>query len=163
MSEKILIAIIAASATLAGVLASQAITLFVAYRNRKHERDVLLRNKYEELMLHFSNSFSWIVHLSNSTSKADLFTKSQSADARKALSLCLLYFPDLIDDANNYINSMQEYYGFTITVFDQSIPHNAGGQALVHEEGKKLIDNLLKSKNKLENSIVNKAPKYTKA
>lgn len=163
MSEKILIAIIAASATLIGVLVSQAITIFMAHRNRKHERDVLLRNKYEELMLHFSNSINWVVQLNNSTSKADLFTKSQSADARKALSLCLLYFPDLIDEANGYISAMQEYYGFTVTVFDQAIPHNAGGQALVHHEGKALIDKLLKSKNRLENSIVSKAPKYTKA
>ena len=133
MNEKILIAIIVACSTLIGVITSQAITLFIVYRNRKHERDILIRNKYEELMLHFSDSFTWLVQLNNSVTKEELFTKSQSVDARKALSLCLLYFPDLVDEANDYIKSMQEYYGFTITVFDQSIPHNAGGQALVHD------------------------------
>lgn len=162
VSEKIIIAIIASSATIFGVLISQGITLFVAHRNRKHEREVLLRNKYEELMLHFSNSIEWVVQLHNSKSKEELFSRSQSIDARKALSLSLLYFPDLVDEINKYIISMQEYYGFAVTIFDQSIMHNAGAQVLVHQDGKKLLDHLLSSKNSLENLIVKKSEKYTR-
>ncbi len=163
MNDKILIAIIAASATLIGVIASQIITLFNAYRSRKHERDVFIRNKYEELMFYFSSSINWVSQLNNSQSKEELFSQSQSADARKALSLSLLYFPDVVDEINEYIKTMQEYYSFTVTAFDESIPYNAGGQALVHKEGKKLIDMLLQSKIRAENSIVNKAAKYTMA
>ena len=130
MTEKILIAIVAASATLLGVVISQAITLLISYINRRHERNVLLRNKYEELMFHFSDSFGWVLQLNNSMTKEEIFSRSQSTDARKALSLCLLYFPDLVNNANKYIFAIQEYYKFVVTVFDSAIPHNAGAQAL---------------------------------
>lgn len=163
MTENTLIAIIAASSALSGVIISQVITLLASYMNRRHEKNVLLRNKYEELMFHFSDSFGWMVEINNSMTKEELFEKAQSMEARKALSLCLLYFPDLVDDANKYVFSMVEYYKFVVDIFNADIPHNAGAQALAHDKGIDLMNRLFGSKVTLENAIVDKSPAYTKA
>ena len=56
MKHEILIAIIAASSVLSGVIISQAMSLIQTFLNRKHQKQKLLRQKYEEMMFHFSDS-----------------------------------------------------------------------------------------------------------
>ena len=119
MKQEILIVIIAASSALGSVIISQAFSLFQSFLGKRHEKQKLLRQKYEEMMFHFSASLEWIQHLNGSTTQAEFFALSQSTDARKALSICLLYFPDLVDTANNYILAQQSYYESTVTSFKQ--------------------------------------------
>ena len=165
MKQEILIAIIAASSALGGVIISQAFSLFRSFLDKRREKQKLLRQKYEEMMFHFSASLEWLQHIDGSTTKAEVFALSQSADARKALSICLLYFPDLVDTANNYILAQQAYYESIVTHFKQELGVTAGGQARVHnkEKHKSAIKNLFSKKNVFENLIVSTAKKYTKA
>ena len=163
MKLEILTAIIAASAVLAGVLISQAISIFLSFLDKRHKKQILLRQKYEEMMVHLSDSLSWIQDLHCCRTREELFAQAQSPPARKALSLCLLYFPDIADTANQYVLAQQEYYGFVISTFDKNLPINAGGQALVHQEGKELSNILFKKKIVFENLIVNNVNKYIKA
>ena len=124
---------------------------------------MLLRQKYEEMFFHFSGSLQWIQDLQNSTSRAQLFSHAQDPLSRKALTLCLLYFPDIVDKANAYIQAESEYYGFVVSSFDEAIPINAGGQVGVKPEYEKFINNLAMNKNELENCIVAKREKYIKS
>ncbi|MFH0786816.1 MAG: hypothetical protein V2B13_04270, partial [Pseudomonadota bacterium] len=134
MKLEILIAIIAASSALCGVVISQVISLFQMFLSRRHEKQKLLRQKYEEMMFHFSASLEWIRYLNGSTTQSEVFALAQSTDARKALSLCLLYFPSLVQPANNYILAQQAYYTSVVTSFKMDIPVTAGGQALIHNK-----------------------------
>ena len=163
MNEDTFIAIIAASSVIAGVLISQAISLLLSFYDKKHKKQILLRQKYEEMMFHFSDSLSWIQSLHNSRTRSDIFALAQSPQARKALSLCLLYFSDLVQPANKYILAQTAYYSFVVGSFDENKPFTAGGQALVHPEAKKLCDDLMNKKIVLENIIVEKVDKYIKA
>lgn len=52
---------------------------------------------------------------------------------------------------------------FATRTFNENLPINAGGQTLVHQKGKELMDNLTKKKINFENLIVNKVKKYIKA
>jgi hypothetical protein len=163
MKPEILTAIIAASAALGGVILSQAITITLSFFEKRHKKQILLRQKYEEMMFHFSDSLSWIQDLHCCKTRHELFAQAQSPPSRKALSLCLLYFQDLSDTANQYIFAQQEYYRFVASSFDENLSANAGGQALFHQEGKILLDNLMKKKIVFENLIVNNSKKYIKA
>ena len=163
MKQEILIAIIAATSALSGVLISQAISLLLSFSDKKHKKQILLRQKYEEMMFHFSDSLRWIQDLHCSRTRDDIFAQAQSHSSRKVLSLCLLYFPDLVDKVNEYIFAQQKYYSFVVGSFDENKPFNAGGQALVHTKAKKLADDLMNKKIVLENLMVNKADKYIKA
>lgn len=163
MKPEILTAIIAASAALGGVIISQAISIFLTFLDKRHKRQILLRQKYEEMMIHFSDSLSWIQDLHCCRTRHELFAQAQSPPARKALSLCLLYFPDLSSTANQYVLAQQSYYSFVVDSFDEKLPINAGGQSLIHQQGKELADALFKSKIVMENKIVDKVHKYIKA
>lgn len=45
------VAIIAATSALSGVVISQAITVMIDWRDKRHKRRIHLRDKYEEMML----------------------------------------------------------------------------------------------------------------
>lgn len=165
MQQEALIPIISAGAALSGVLISQAITLLRASSDKKHDKNKLLRQKYEEMMFHFSASLEWIRDLDCSITRSEVLTRSQSKDARNALSLCLMYFPDLVDAANGYVYAQSMYYSSVVTSFRDGIPANAGAQALVHNKvnHQKATANLIEKKNYYENVIVSNSKKYTKA
>ena len=165
MKQEILIPIIVASSALGGVIISQAFSLFRSFLDKRHEKQKMLRQKYEEMMFHFSASLEWIQYLNGSTTQSEVFALSQSTDARKALSMCLLYFPDLVDIANNYILAQQSYYKSIVTSFKQELGFTAGGQALVRnkEKHEAATNNLFSKKNAFENLIVSNTKKYIKA
>ena len=166
MKQEISIAIIAASSALCGVIISQAFSLFQSFLNRRHEKKKLLRQKYEETMLHLSTSLEWIQHLNGSTNQEAVFALAQNVAARKALSLCLLYFrKDLGGAANDYILAQQAYYQSLIKVYDKNdLNCTAGGQFWVKDpKCKEITDNLFQKKNDFENLIISNASKYTKA
>jgi hypothetical protein len=54
MKQEILIPIIVASSALGGVIISQAFSLFRSFLDKRHEKQKMLRQKYEEMMFHFS-------------------------------------------------------------------------------------------------------------
>jgi len=165
MKQENLIAIIAASSALGGVIIAQTFSLLQSFLDKRHEKKKLLRQKYEEMMFHFSASLEWIQRLNSSITQEDVFALSQSSDARNSLSICLLYFPDLVDAANNYILSQQTYYESIVTSFKQELGFTAGGQALVHnkEKHEAATSNLFNKKNAFENLIVSTSKKYIKA
>jgi hypothetical protein len=163
MKQEIFIAIIAASSALCGVIISQAISLTQIFLNRRYQKQILLRQKYEEMMFHFSDSLQWIQQVNMCRTQQEIFALAQCPETRKALSLCLLYFPDLSGPANDYLLAQLSYYEFIIKNFNENIPVTAGGQAFNKPEYKTPTDNLFTKKNHFENLIISTAKKYTKA
>lgn len=164
MPKEILIAIIAASSALSGVMISAGISMLLSHIDRKHKKQVLLREKYEAMMTHFSASLVWIQSLNGSTSQKEVFALAQSVDARKSLSVALLYFPEFVTAANEYILAQQNYYASVVTSYNPNIPITAGGQAAVNSPNINEVTELLfAKKNAFENQMVASAPKYTKA
>jgi len=163
MKQEIFIAIIAASSALCGVIISQAISLIQTFLGRRHQKQKLLRQKYEEMMFHFSDSLQWIQQVNGCKTQQEIFALAQCPATRKALSLCLLYFPDLSGPANDYLLSQLSYYKFIIENFNEKIPVTAGGQAFTKTECKIPTENLFAKKNHFEDLIISTAKKYTKA
>ena len=158
------IAIISAGSVLCGVIISQIFSLIIVFLNRKHHKNILLREKYEEMMFYFTDSLNWIQQLNNCITKGEIFSLAQSKDSRKALSLCLLYFPDLVDFVDKYMIAQSNYYNMVVGIFNESIPANAGGQAIFNNANyEKVFNELIESRINFENSIINCSKKYLKA
>ena len=155
MKPEVLTAIIAGSSVLGGVLISEAISLFRTFLNRRHEKRKLLRQKYEEMMFYFSASLGWIKDLNNSTTRSAVYSLAQSTDARKALTLCLLYFPKLVEPANNYIYAQQGYYALIIASYNEEIQVTAGGQSISQNKAsyEAALKTLFEKKDHFENLI----------
>jgi len=165
MKNEIAIAIISASSALCGVLISQAISLFQTHLSRRHERQKLLRAKYEEMTFFFSDSFEWIERLNNCSARSALLSASQNLAARKCLVLCLLYFPEFVGIANDYIKATVSYYTLVSSSYIDGVPATAGGQAIAHN--KKLyyeaVNDLFRIKADFEQLIELSTDKYAKA
>lgn len=153
--------IISALSVLSGVAISQWWTARHADVEREYKRKVLLREKYEEMMFHFSESLEYLVHLNGSKTEESVFLLAQCPSARKALNLCLLYFHELTPAANDYVGALYSYYECVIKSYDKNDPTTAGGQAHLKSPG---YDNALKSlqtkKDKFEHLIMEKVSKY---
>ncbi len=120
MKQELLIAVIAASSALCGVIISQAISIVLSFFDKRHKKQILLRQKYEEMMFHFSDSFAWINELNSCKTRHQLFAQAQPLQARKALFLSLLDFPALVETANQYILAQNEYHGFVLYFFQEN-------------------------------------------
>lgn len=165
MSPNIETAIISASSALLGALIAQSTTIVLSLLEKKRQKHILLRQKFEEMMMAFSESLVWIQDLNGSTSQESVFSLAQCPSARRALSLCLLYFrEDLGDLANQYVLAQQSYYQGVITVYEENNTHTAGAQFMVkNDKHRNIIDNLFEKKNAFESSIISMSNKYTVA
>lgn len=133
MKQEILIAIVAASSALCWVIISQTISLLQSFLNKKHEKQKLLRQKYEEMMFHFSSSLQWIQQVNMCRTQQEIFALAQCPDTRKALSLCLLYFPDLAGPANDYLLAQLSYYEFVIKILTRRFLSRLADRHLLKE------------------------------
>jgi hypothetical protein len=165
MNQQILIAIIAASAALFGVIISQGISTLLSFLDKKHKKYILLRQKYEEMMFHFQDSLLYFNELATCKNRDQLLQNTASIPANRAMGLALLYFPALAPLLGTYIRYYVEYYELLVTTYDPNIPANAGAQARVHakEELQNIESRLFKAKKELLNAINENAKKYTKA
>ena len=165
MKPEILIAIIAASSALGGVVISQAISLIQTALNRRHEKHKLLRQKYEEMMFHFQDSLLYYTNLGACKTLDQVLQQTHSIPAQRAMGLALLYFPNLVPFLDIYIRNYLAYYTLIVSLYDPNIPATAGAQARVH--AKKELENieakLFQSKNAMLDAITENAKKYTKA
>lgn len=158
----LLIAAIAASSALAGVLISQAISLFQAWLNRKSEQQKLLRQKYERMMDHFFATTEWLYQASTCTHSPSLFRLPPSKDARLILMMTYLYFPTLEEAADAYFQALKAYHALLISSFRDEVPAEARAQARAYneEEYKAVKAALFEKQNEFQNLAREAAKKY---
>ena len=99
------IALISSSSAIAGAVISQAISLLQGSLDKKHQRRILLRERYEQLADHISESTAWPSTLLACKSIEELTVVPHPTHARKALTLSSIYFPALQDVCQNYVNA----------------------------------------------------------
>ncbi|MCK4248674.1 MAG: hypothetical protein KAX15_02735 [Candidatus Omnitrophica bacterium] len=164
MKENVTIAMISTAAALAGVLISQAISLLLSFFDKRHQKQKLLRQKYEEMMFHFQDSLSYPNQVASCRTLDQLLLQTHSVPAQRAMGLALLYFPTLAPFLRVYIQTCIAYYLLITSVYDPEIPASAGAQARVHSSEFILVENnLFKAKDDTLKAIDSNAKKYTKA
>ena len=162
--SKLLIAAISASSAIFGAVLSQIVTVVRDWLDKKHQRNVLLRNKYEELAGLVTDSQEWVCGLSTSSSLKDLRNKPP-INARKALILSYIYFPLLRKGSENYITECVNFQNVLIDNHEFKDGVDCGTQAVHKNENAvtKSSSNLRESRQDLDDLIIKYASKYAKA
>ncbi len=164
MCDKIDYAIILGTTAIIVALITQLSSLLLQLHDKKAQRKDHLRKKYEEMMFYFSESLFWLGEVNCCTSQEKISTILQSLHSRKALSLCLLYFPELSDKANDYVCAQASYYESVIIVFKEEAGVTAWQQADLRnkEKHKMASKELINKKTIFENLIIKNSKKYTR-
>lgn len=110
MPRELVIALISAGLALSGVMISAGTNLLIATIDKRHKRQVLLREKFEQMMFHLSDSLTWISDLNGCSTLDDVLAKSQSIDARHLCTLCALYFPELSLAESSYLLTLYRFF-----------------------------------------------------
>ena len=159
--SSIAVPIIAAASALAGVALSQVSTALLASRERKHQRKILLREKYEELAIFLVDSLESYMSLLSSATNQELLLHARHAHAQKVDVLARLYFPELKQLTSDYLFSLVSFQNFLAANYNPELNENVGIQgaksAPVHAAQKKLE----LTKQALEVAIEKHSAKYT--
>ncbi len=154
--------LIGALIALCGVLVAQLVAMIQSRIDRNHKQRIHLQQKYEEMMFHFSASLVWIVDLHGSTNQEAVFSLAQCPEARKCLSLCLLYFREVAPFANDYILAQETYYNSVVSSYSKNCEGTAGAQVIVKcKDFNVIFNNLQEKRIALENQIISKSKIYT--
>jgi hypothetical protein len=97
---------------LLGVLTSQLISLYTDRKAREERRNVLLRQKYEELTNHILDSMSELHSYLKCQSIQEAVSSRPTVASSKAAYLALIYFHDLYQPAIQYHNALSEFHRF---------------------------------------------------
>lgn len=129
MEREVLIGVISAASALGGVVVSQAFSLLQSFFERRHQRRVMLRSKYEELSRTLNEAIEWISVSSSAKSFPELHGRSVPIPARWVYSLCLLYFPELKEEAAQLVSASVDFQHVLIDHYTETESGTAGGQA----------------------------------
>ena len=167
MDTQIKTSLIVAFSTIIGVLISQGISSLNSFLNKRYQKRLLLRQKYEEMMFYFQDSLSFPnkVGACKTLKELDeLDQENQLLPANRAAGLALLYFDHLVPFFNNYIKCLLAYYNIILDSFNQNENGSTGAQAILFNKHKfeKVKNNLFRAKKDLLKEIQASASKYTK-
>jgi len=156
--------LIAASSAILGAVTSQIVTIARDWLDKKHQRNVLLRNKYEELAGFIIDSQEWTGSLLTSNSLKELRNKPP-INARKALMLSYIYFPLLRNGCENYIAECINFQNVLIDNHEFKEGIGCGIQA-VHKNEVAVSNSsskLRESRQDIDDLIIKHSKKYAKA
>lgn len=93
MNETLLTALIGAGSALLGVIVSQAFALLTSHYDRKHDRQTVLRQKYESLVDTVNNSLVLLFQGVSDPEVLQLNADEIAGNLRHAYTVSLIYFP----------------------------------------------------------------------
>lgn len=165
MDEKLILALVAASSAVGGVLLTQAFTLIREQIITKRENKTLLREKYESLAYSLSESISHKVKFDNLDGD-DVFSECINKPIENIFILSLLYFPELIESSRCYYNAYREYSIILLKNYLPNVGLSTLMQAVEYDVNNDIglvVDKLHQSQKDLYDSIRKNASKYARA
>lgn len=159
------IALIAAGSALFGGLIPQVFGMIQLSREQKHKRNIHLRQKYEDLANHVTDSMEWVNQLGGALTLEGLSSDSVPIRARRALALASLYFPELRKYCIDYLNALVDYHVVLVDSYKTIPSVNAAGQAVAHNKKEYLaaMSTIQKTRQILDEAVIRHAPIYAKA
>lgn len=165
MERDVLIGIISAASALGGVVVSQAFSLLQSLFERRHQRHVMLRGKYEELSRTLNEAMEWMSMSLSSRSISELHDHSFPTPARWVYSLSLLYFPELKEEAAQFVSGSIDFQHMLIDNYTETEPGSAGGQAArkARQQFEAAQRSIVVARSALDNAIQKHAGTYAAA
>jgi hypothetical protein len=161
---KITIAVIAAVSALSGTFISQIATMLRERSDRSHKRNVLLREKYEEMVFLITSGQEWMGHVVNAKDLSELMTLPP-VNARKALVLANIYFPKLRDPMQQFLNASVDFQKILIDNHEFLASKSVGVQAAHKNRGayETAAEKCYQAIRVIDDSIVKYSGKYARA
>lgn len=159
----LIIAIVSASSAIAGAVISQLVTILRDYLDKRHKRNIFLREKYEELANLVTASQGWFTGQIGAINMLEL--RTPPVEARKAAVISHIYFPALRDACESYLDAC---INFQVTLIDSHEFYegmDAGTQA-THKNRKafeKAVGHLQSCRQHLDEQIMEHAHEYVRA
>jgi hypothetical protein len=149
---------------LVGVLIGSGIHFVGLLFDRKWKREQKLADRYEQLADRLSSTLLWFQKAGESRSFEELSSLSISLDARKLVSLTLLYFEEIEDTAINYSNCLVSYHHLLVDSYDRASLKTAAAQAIEKNEKAyfECADKLFELRNDMDDLIKKHSKKYAK-
>ena len=160
---KILIALISASSAIAGAVFSQFFSIVRDVLDKRHQRRIFLRDKYEGLSNEITNSHDWFNRQLSAVSLEQL--RVPAFEARRAMVISYIYFPLLRNACQDYVNACATVQVTLMDCFRFVEGVDAGTQAGVHDRERflKVTTELRKCRQHLDELIIRYASKYAGA
>lgn len=153
MSMEIEIAWLTGGFALGGVALSLAGSWLQSHNDRKHQRNILERSKYEEMALEFLESLKWPSYLLACSSLADIQQISQVTSANKVHMLCVVYFPLLVDISGKYLDMCLNLFQASVSLYNPLSNTTLGSQVVDQESYKKAKDDLIAIRDEMKELI----------
>lgn len=158
--QSIVALIIPAASALGGVALGQFWASRIADKEREHKRQVLLREKYEELALALSQFLDYYLSLLSAKSTEEGLLAARPIHAQKVDVLAKLYFPELRSKSEAFLRSIVAFQNSLAVNYNpqssQSLGEQGAGSTAVSEAQK----NLTSAKHALDDAISKHATKY---
>jgi hypothetical protein len=138
---------------LGGVALSLVGSWLLSHTDRKHQRRVLERSKYEEMASEFLESLKWPSDLLACASQADIQQLSQATSANKVHMLCFVYFPLLVEVSGKYLDMCSNLFQASVSLYNPLSSTTLGAQVVDQALYKKAKDDLLSARDEMKELI----------
>lgn len=132
MNKRLQLALLSGGFALAGVALSQALAFLQKNAARKHEKNILLHQKYEEMGEHFIASMQRVRDWMHAGNLEDMHALSHNESADRCHLLCQLYFPDLTNHSATYHDASMGIYYALIDSYNPLDQRPFGAQAVAN-------------------------------
>lgn len=156
-------AIISAAAVLAGVAITQAFSLFQSASERKHQRRVLLRGKYEELAQCLADSVDEHTSFLTASTNEELLRGTRPKNAQRIYILAQLYFPQLRSPAHEFLAALVQFRNELASNYNPQGHGSLGVQGAASQKVHAAQAQLEQAKYQLDTAIEKHAFAYTAA
>jgi hypothetical protein len=132
-------AIIAATAALSGVAISQLFSFFFLKIENRHKKQAVLREKLEQIGLHFSSSLEYLSKISACRNQQALLTLNTRTHTQKACVLSVIYFPSLSTSLQSYALAEADLFQAAVSSYNPQNPEGRVGLGMLNKAERKRI------------------------
>ncbi|WP_099609282.1 hypothetical protein [Vibrio coralliilyticus] len=165
MDEKFLLAVVAASSAVGGVLITQLFTILKEILIARNANRTLVRDKYEEFVDCLNESVIHRTKVANIVCDEEFHRSLLNLPLQRAYKLSLIYFPEFIEPLKECSAAYKE---FCMTLGRSLV---VGGTVSVglrasHDQGEEMdavMDKINLTQNELDQCVRKYARKYTRA
>ncbi|ENM5740585.1 hypothetical protein AB1F87_004234, partial [Vibrio mimicus] len=137
MDEKFLLAVVAASSAVGGVLITQFFTILKEILIARNANRTLVRDKYEEFVECLNESVIHKAKVVNIVCDEEFYRSLLNVPLLRAYKLSLIYFPELVEPLKEYNDAYKEFCMILGESLDVGDTVSVGLRAS-HEQGRKV-------------------------
>ena len=126
--SQLLAVVIGAAAGISGQLLTQLFGHLTSMIDRRYSRLSKNRERLEEMSELVTSSLEWLQTIPAANSLELVVSSKPPLKCRRIVTLASLYFPDLVDPATEYCNSLIQHYQFCLSLYNPHIPAPLGAQ-----------------------------------